>query len=93
MVKTGDKRVYVRCGQLAGDDSVYRRCVTRVSSFFGALEYETAVGYRLVTVTSVKLTTTTPLTSAISKILYAGISQMTSCATESPSPNSGQASR
>jgi hypothetical protein len=38
-------KVYIRCGQRAGDERVYRRCVTRVSSFFGALEYKSAVGY------------------------------------------------
>ena len=51
---------YIRCGQRVGDGRVNRRCVTRVSSFFGALEYElricSGVG-TFVTLTLVKLTT------------------------------------
>jgi len=37
-------KIYIRCDQRVGDGRVYRRRVTSVSSFCGALEYEPAVG-------------------------------------------------
>jgi hypothetical protein len=37
-------KVYIRCDRRFGDGRVYGRRVTSVSSFFGALEYEPAVG-------------------------------------------------